>query len=195
MTKPICFVTGNPNKAREFKHIVGDEFSSSIVHQKFDVPEIQGTPSEVAIAKASAAAAAYGGPVFTEDVSLCFHSLKGLPGPYIKDFFTKLGHDGLNNMLAGFEDKGVTAMCVFAYCPGPSEPVTLFIGECEGYVVPARGNGNFGAFGWDPIFEPVSEREGEGRTFAQMSAEDKHAISHRGNAVRKVVPFIRSLLQ
>jgi hypothetical protein len=43
---------------------------------------------------------------------------KGLPGPYIKWFLEKLGHDGLNRMLAGFDDAGAYAQCIFAYAPG-----------------------------------------------------------------------------
>lgn len=44
------------------------------------------------------------GPVLVEDTCLCFNALKGLPGPYIKWFMDKIGNDGLNKMLAGFED-------------------------------------------------------------------------------------------
>lgn len=53
-----------------------------------------------------------------EDTSLCFNAMGGLPGPYIKWFLQRLGHDGLNRMLAGFEDKTGYAQCIFAYSPG-----------------------------------------------------------------------------
>ena len=56
--------------------------------------------------------------VMVEDTCLCFNALKGLPGPYIKWFLQKLGHDGLNAMLAGFEDKSAYAQCTFAYSAG-----------------------------------------------------------------------------
>lgn len=56
--------------------------------------------------------------VMVEDTCLCFNALQGLPGPYIKWFLQKLGHDGLNRMLAGFDDKTAYALCVFAYSPG-----------------------------------------------------------------------------
>lgn len=59
-----------------------------------------------------------GGAVIVEDTSLCFNAMGGLPGPYIKWFLQKLGHDGLNAMLAGFEDKTGYAQCIFAYSPG-----------------------------------------------------------------------------
>ena len=56
--------------------------------------------------------------VMVEDTCLCFHAYKGLPGPYIKWFLEKMGHAGLNQMLAGFEDKTAYAQCTFAYAPG-----------------------------------------------------------------------------
>ena len=59
-----------------------------------------------------------GGAVMVEDTSLCFNAMGGLPGPYIKWFLQKLGHEGLNKMLAGFEDKTGYAQCIFAYSPG-----------------------------------------------------------------------------
>lgn len=59
-----------------------------------------------------------GGAVMVEDTSLCFNACGGLPGPYIKWFLAKLGHDGLNRMLVGFEDKTAYAQCIFAFTPG-----------------------------------------------------------------------------
>lgn len=59
-----------------------------------------------------------GGAVMVEDTSLCFNAMGGLPGPYIKWFLKKLGHDGLNRMLAGFDDKSAYAQCIFAYSAG-----------------------------------------------------------------------------
>ena len=53
-----------------------------------------------------------------EDTSLCFNAYGGLPGPYIKWFLKNLGHDGLNRMLAGFDDKTAYAQCIFAYTSG-----------------------------------------------------------------------------
>lgn len=122
------------------------------------VPEIQGTTKEVAIAKCRSAAQQLNGPCITEDTALAFHALDGLPGPYIKDFLGKLGHDGLNRMLAGFDDKSATALCTFAFSPGPHADPILFEGTTLGKIVPARGPENFG---WDPIFEV----DGAGKTY------------------------------
>jgi len=66
-----------------------------------------------------------------EDVSLCFDALGGLPGVYIKWFLEKLGHDGLNKMLLGWEDKSAKAVCTFAFCSGPGREVHVFPGIVE----------------------------------------------------------------
>ena len=72
-----------------------------------------------------------------EDTSLCFNACGGLPGPYIKWFLAKLGHDGLNRMLAGFEDKSAYAQCIFAFTPGaPSYQLSTYVYgiKCTGSV-------------------------------------------------------------
>merc|ERR1712228_518209 len=92
----------------------------------------------------------------------------------------KLGHDGLNKMLAGYEDKSAYAQCIFALSAGPGAEVRIFDGRTEGKIVDARGPLDFG---WDPVFEPV---EGGGRTYAEMPKPEKNAISHRGRSLEKL---------
>jgi len=145
-----------------------------------DLPELQGEPRAIAAAKARAAADAIGGPVCVEDTGLEFRALGGLPGPYIKWFLSACGHDGLNRMLAGFEDKGADATCTFAFSAGPGAEPVLFEGRTPGRIVPARGGH---AFGWDPIFQPD---EGGGGTYAEMTKADKNAISHRYRALDRM---------
>jgi inosine triphosphate pyrophosphatase len=107
--------------------------------------------------------------------------LGGLPGPYIKWFLDKLGHDGLNRLLAGYQDKSAKAQCIFGLIePNSSgstvEPV-LFRGICSGKIVPPRGSKTFG---WDCIFQP----DGFDETFGEMSSEVKNQISHRSRALQ-----------
>ncbi|KAG0616381.1 hypothetical protein M758_5G110400 [Ceratodon purpureus] len=148
----------------------------------FQVPELQGEPEDISREKARLAAKEIGGPVLVEDTCLCFHALNGLPGPYVKWFLAKTGHEGLNNLLAAYDDKSAYALCVFSLALGPdSEPIT-FSGRTEGKIVPARGSGNFG---WDPIFQPV----GYDLTFAEMLKEEKNKISHRRRALDKVKEY------
>ncbi|CEQ39109.1 SPOSA6832_00592, partial [Sporobolomyces salmonicolor] len=197
--RSILFVTGNANKLKEVRaillastqHQTPDQDpaatpSFTVESQDLDLPEIQGTTQEVAIAKVKAAAEIVGGPCITEDTALAFEALGGLPGPYIKHFMKAVGHEGelrsasflrcspacrsppvadphvmppgLNNMLSGFPSKAATAICTFAYSAGPGSEPIIFEGTTEGKIVPARGPTYFG---WDPVFEPV---EGNGQT-------------------------------
>lgn len=98
-------------------------------------------------------------PVITEDVSLSFDALSGLPGPYIKPFLSALTASRLPLLLAGFppSQHGATALCTFAFCAGPGEQVVLFEGTTRGRIVSPRGSQDFG---WDCTFEA----EGTGKT-------------------------------
>ena len=182
----VTFVTGNKKKLEEVKQILasGDELPFEIVNKKIDLPELQGDAFEIAKEKCKLASLEVKGPVFTEDTSLCFNALNGMPGPYIKWFLEKCGHDGLNRMLDGFDDRTGYAQTIVAYTEGPTEEVHLFEGRTDGTIVRPRGSLDFG---WDPIFEP---NEGEGKTYAEMTKDAKNAISHRGRSFAKVRDFL-----
>ena len=104
MKKRLTFVTGNRQKLLEVMDIVkdlgGKSFPYELVSEKVDLPELQGEPEEIAAEKARIASKSIGGSVLVEDTSLHFNALNGLPGPYIKWFLTKIGHKGLNNLIA-----------------------------------------------------------------------------------------------
>ena len=95
-----------------------------------------------------------------------------LPGPYIKWFLEKTGHEGLNNLLAAYEDKSAYAQTIFAFCAGPGQEALTFDGRVPGKIVPARGPPDFG---WDPVFLP----DGYTETYAEMSKDVKTGMSHR----------------
>ncbi|KAK0626679.1 inosine triphosphate pyrophosphatase-like protein [Immersiella caudata] len=171
----VNFITGNANKLSEVKAIL--EPAIQVESKKLDLLEIQGTLEEVTLDKCRRAADLVQGPVLVEDTCLCFNALNGLPGPYIKWFLESIGHDGLNNLLAAYEDKSAKAVCTFGYSPGPGHEPILFQGITGGKIVPARGPTNFG---WDPIFEY------DGKTYAEMEKSEKNKISHRGRALTKL---------
>ena len=176
----LTFVTGNPGKLREATAIFGDGLPWKLISNKLDLPEFQGEPDEISIEKCKIAMERVKGPVLIEDTCLCFNALQGLPGPYIKWFLDKLGHDGLNKLLAGFEDKSAYALCTFAFHSGKQEDeIMLFRGRTDGTIVPARGDNKFG---WDPIFQPM----GYSRTFAELDGDSKNCISHRSKALALV---------
>ncbi|GLB34282.1 putative pyrophosphatase that hydrolyzes non-canonical purine nucleotides such as inosine triphosphate (ITP), deoxyinosine triphosphate (dITP) or xanthosine 5'-triphosphate (XTP) to their respective monophosphate derivatives [Lyophyllum shimeji] len=187
MSKRLIFVTGNSNKLKEVKAILSEGgHPIEIDSQSLDIDEIQGTTQEVAKAKCRRAAELTGSACITEDTALCYAALNGLPGPYIKYFMAEVGHEGLNNLLAGFENKAAWALCTFAYSAGPGCEPILFEGRTEGKIVPARGPK---VFGWDAVFEP----DGTAMTYAEMPAEQKNKLSHRYKALEKLRAYLQTL--
>ncbi|CAN0029919.1 unnamed protein product [Pylaiella littoralis] len=181
--KAVTFVTGNANKLKEVKQILGSSFPFPLENKKVDLPELQGEAHDVSREKCRLAAEQVQGPVMVEDTGLCFSALGGLPGPYIKWFLDGTGHEGLNSILAGFDDKTAYAQCVFAFCAGPGKEVKIFDGRTAGSIVPARGPTDFG---WDPVFQP----EGRDLTYAEMDKADKNVISHRGRALGMLKEYV-----
>lgn len=184
----VTFVTGNAKKLEEVIRILSngsDTLPFHLTNQKVDLPELQGDPITIARQKCLAAAAEVGGGVITEDTSLCFNALNGLPGPYVKWFLDSCGHDGLNKLLVAYEDKSAYAQTVVAFCKGPGQEPVLFDGRTSGSIVAARGSIDFG---WDPIFEPT---EGNGKTYAEMTKVEKDALSHRGRAFQQLREYCR----
>ena len=154
-----------------------------VTNQSLDLPELQGKPDEIARHKVQLAAKLINGPAIVEDVSLHFRAWNGMPGPYIKDFMTNLGCDGIFRALQGCSSKVVTAVCTYAFCEGPEKEPVLFQGVCDGKVVFPRGDRSFG---WDPIFQPI----GFDLTFAELPKDVKNQISHRAEALKLVKKFL-----
>lgn len=155
------------------------------------MPEFQGEPDEIAMEKCKLAfeeVYKINGnevPVICEDTCLCFNALKGLPGPYIKWFLDKLGHEGLNNLIAAYDDKSAYALCTFTYMDKKNSEPIVFRGETPGKIVKARGDNNFG---WDPIFEP----EGFDKTYAELDKDTKNKISHRYRSLKKLMDYLNN---
>eukprot|EP00211_Chloroparvula_japonica_P015780 CAMPEP_0119131558 /NCGR_PEP_ID=MMETSP1310-20130426/10454_1 /TAXON_ID=464262 /ORGANISM="Genus nov. species nov., Strain RCC2339" /LENGTH=195 /DNA_ID=CAMNT_0007122141 /DNA_START=42 /DNA_END=625 /DNA_ORIENTATION=+ len=182
--RTVTFVTGNKNKLREVQAIFGDVVN--VRNQDIDLPELQGEPEEISRAKCELAMEKVNGPVMVEDTSLAYTALGGLPGPYIKDFLKKVGHEGLNNLLAAYEDKSAHALACIAYCEGPGSDIHTFVGKTPGRIVPARGPTNFG---WDPVFQP----DGYEQTYAEMDDALKNSLSHRSRALALLLTHLKSL--
>ena len=86
-------------------------------------------------------------------------------------------------MVKSFDDHTAYAQCIYAFCEGPGKEPQIFVGKCEGKIVEPRGEN---MFGWDPVFQP----DGFEGTFAEIPAEEKNKISHRGNALKLVTKFL-----
>ncbi|KAI1115866.1 inosine triphosphate pyrophosphatase-like protein [Nemania sp. NC0429] len=178
----VNFITGNENKLIEVRAIL-ERAGVAVRNQALDLLEIQGSVEDVTREKCRIAASIVDGPVLVEDTCLCFNALNGLPGPYIKWFMESIGHVGLNNLLAAYDDKSAQAVATFGFCKGPGEEVMLFQGRTDGKIVPGRGPTHFG---WDAVFEY------EGETYAEMDKDKKNKISHRGKALEELRKWMES---
>jgi inosine triphosphate pyrophosphatase len=187
----ITFITGNEKKLEEVQRILGlenggpSDLPFHLTNAKIDLPELQGEAISVAREKCVTAAEKVEGAVMVEDTSLCFNALNGMPGVFIKWFLDAVGHEGLNKMIAAYDDKTAYAQTVVAFSPGPGHDPALFVGRTDGKIVMPRGRLDFG---WDPVFEP---NEGRGRTYAEMSKEEKDAISHRSRAFTQMRHYLQ----
>jgi XTP/dITP diphosphohydrolase len=166
----LLFVTSSDGKFREAASI----WKGSLERVSLDLPEIQEASIEdIARAKGKAAFAKLGRPCVVEDAGLELSAWGGLPGAYVK-WFEHAGLEVLCRALDGFEDRSAAAVSVL--CLASSSGETIATGRVEGSI--ARAPAGDGGFGWDQIFIP----DGHDRTFAQMSAQEKDAISHRRKA-------------
>lgn len=188
MTRPrlVC-ASANPDKVAEIAAILGDVVE--LVPRPADVPDVvedADTLEGNARLKAAAIVAATGEPAVADDTGLEVFALGGRPGVrtgrYAGDGATyadnraKLLHelDGVADRRARFR---TVAMVVW---PDGSELAVE--GVCDGTITDAE-RGERG-FGYDAVFVPTG---GDGRTFAEMSDDEKHAVSHRGRAFRALV--------
>jgi XTP/dITP diphosphohydrolase len=135
-------------------------------------------------------------PTLADDSGLEVDALDGRPGLYTRRYAGEDPTDVENNTkllgeLEGVppEQRGARYQCVLAFIDPDSEADPVFrTGAFEGRIASApRGDGGFG---YDPIFEPVAEPPG-GRTVGQMSAAEKHALSHRGKAARAMAEHLQ----
>jgi inosine triphosphate pyrophosphatase len=167
----LVLVTSSSSKAREAEEILGRK----IERVEIDLPEIQAaTAEEIAREKSREAFRQLERACVVEDSALCFAALGGLPGPFIKWFEKAAGLEALCRSLDGFSDRSASAVCVLAF-RSETDQLTA-IGRVEGSIA-AQPKGD-GGFGWDSIFIP----RGSDRTYAEMSAAEKNAISHRKKA-------------
>ncbi len=185
MVGKILFLTGNHNKLREAREILtGFDVDS----EDINLPELQEVNEQLIVEdKLRHALKLLDREVFVEDVSLCFDSLNGLPGPLVKWFLKYIGTRGLIDIISAYSNKTAHAKCYIGYGiparDGKSEQIHVFEGSVTGRIVEPEGDSNFG---FDPIFLP----EGYDKTFAQMTPEEKNSISHRRIALEKFKAFL-----
>jgi XTP/dITP diphosphohydrolase len=133
----------------------------------------------------------YHKPLFVEDTGLSIHVLNGFPGTYGAYVFRTIGLVTVLKLIGDAEDRSAEFVSAVAYCEnndsgsGSIKP-RLFIGRLKGEIAKkVRGKGGFG---FDPIFVP----EGKSETLAEMSIEEKCALSHRAAALNKLARWLKS---
>jgi len=171
--------TGNPHKVSEIGEILGPSVTLTAVDT--GVPETGITFEENALLKARAACSLTGELALADDSGIEIDAIGGAPGIHSARWTEE--HDWIPRVLrelAGVPPEERTARFVsVAAAVWPDGRSVVRRGVVEGHV-PASARGD-GGFGYDPVFVPI---EGDGRTFGEMTAEDKHALSHRGRAFR-----------
>jgi len=182
MDAPV-FVTGRAEKALE-----AERLGFRLERLNLDLAEPQALdPADVVESKARDAWARLGRPVVVEDSGLAIRAWNGFPGALVKWLEKSAGLEAMARMLDRFPDRSATATCAVAYFDG--ERVVQGRGEVRGAIADApRGEGGFG---WDALFIP----EGSGRTFAEMSGEEKDRISHRRRAWESLARRMPELLE
>ncbi|WP_410670759.1 RdgB/HAM1 family non-canonical purine NTP pyrophosphatase [Amycolatopsis sp. cmx-4-68] len=201
MTK-LLLATRNAKKLGELRRILEAEGISGIeVLGLADVPEFPEAPETApdfegnAIAKARDAVAATGLPSIADDSGIAVDALNGMPGVLSARWSGRHGDDeaNLDLVLAQLTDvpddrRGAAFVCAAALVR-PSGEETLVRGEWRGTLVRERRGTN--GFGYDPIFRP----DGESRTSAELDPAEKDAVSHRGRALRALLPALWELAE
>ena len=208
MARPrLVIATRSEHKLRELGELLHLERAELLSLDDLGVP---GEPIEDGLTfetnaaiKARFAANATNLPSLADDSGMEVAALGGAPGVRTRRYAGPAATDAENNAklleaLFGLpaDERGARYVCALALArpddrgPRGGISVTLRRGTCRGRIAPAaRGTGGFG---YDPIFEPGREAPG-GRTLGEYAVEEKHAISHRARAARRMLPILRDL--
>ena len=190
----LILASNNANKLKEFRSLVAD-LDIELLSQReagcdFEVDENGSTFEENAFLKASAVTKATGLAAVADDSGLCVDALNGEPGIYSARYGA--GHASsdseryryLLGKMKNITDRSARFVCCIC-CTFPDGRIITARGECEGEILTApKGSGGFG---YDPVFHPLCSDKG----MAELTPEEKNAISHRGNALRAFIPLLR----
>lgn len=185
-TATVVAATANPKKLAEieaiFERVAGDVVLAPRPADLADVVEDGATLHDNAALKAVAVSTAAGRPAIADDTGLEVDAIDGSPGVRSARFAGDDATDADNvdlllTLLTGIENRRARFRTVICLAAPGREPV-FAEGVCEGTIVTERRGAS--GFGYDPVFVPD---DGDGRTFAEMTADEKHSISHRGRAM------------
>ena len=208
----ICAATNNPGKLKELRRILEAQGHTVRSLKELNVnidPEETGTTfAENVVIKAEAFSRATGLPTVADDSGLCVDALHGEPGVYSARYAGDHGDDEANNdklleKLAGVPAENRGAKFVSVVCLQMPDGCRLLCeGQCPGSIAFDRIPGDYG-FGYDPLFVPAccglpdgtTRPNTEGRSYAQLTPDEKDAISHRGRAMEKLAAEMPAFLR
>ncbi|MGZ5472616.1 MAG: non-canonical purine NTP pyrophosphatase [Thermoanaerobaculia bacterium] len=178
--EPLILVSTNPNKGIEAERILG----MPVLRVALALPEIQAaTVEDITRYKLEVARTKGYSRLIVEDVSLGFDELGNFPGPYVRWLLEAAGGKGLAAIAYALNNRAARAQCCVGYWDG--QELSVFLGEVAGEIlVQPRGARHFG---WDAWFQPRDSQ----KTFAEMTEEEKDAVSHRGRAYRMLGEHLR----
>ncbi len=184
--------TANPGKLREMAEILGGQIE--LLSRPAEIPDVVESAPDLAgnaRLKAEAIRAATGRAALADDTGLEVDALDGEPGVRSARFAGDDAGDADNVALLLTRLEGVdvrSARFHTVVCLAATDAEAVFAeGWCEGSI--ARAATGSEGFGYDPVFVPS---DGDGRTFAEMTGDEKHAISHRGRALRALAAALEA---
>ena len=192
---PIVLASANPKKAAEIVEILGAHLE--LVPRPADVPDVvedEDTFEGNSRLKAVALVAATGLAALADDSGLEVDALGGAPGVWSARYAGEgaTDEDNVVKLLAALADRPdpvdrTARFRAVVVLRSPDGAELVAAGHVEGHIADApRGPGGFG---YDPVFVPD---ESDGRTFGEMTQDEKHAISHRGRALRSLLAQLES---
>lgn len=191
MTKLLVVATSNPGKLREMQAYLADSgWELTLKPEELDVEETGETFVANACLKASEIAKATGNWAIADDSGLAVDALNGAPGVYSARY-GQTDAERIARLLRELGDevnRQAQFVCAVAVASPDGAIALQSEGVCRGEILTAtRGDGGFG---YDPIFY-VPEKQ---LTFAQMTPEEKKSISHRGKALKALIPQLVAVL-
>ena len=188
----LVFASNNHNKIKEIQLLVPNSIeilSLNDIGCTEDIPETADTIEGNAILKANYVTEKYGFNCFADDSGLEIDALNGEPGVYSARYAGEPKDDSKNidKVLENLKDEtNKKANFKTVICLNMNGKQHLFTGIANGKIIENRVGDN--GFGYDPIFVA----DGYSKTFAELSIEEKAAISHRGKAVKQLVDFLQN---
>ncbi|WP_297201682.1 XTP/dITP diphosphatase [uncultured Pluralibacter sp.] len=192
----VVLATGNAGKVRELASLLNDFGFDVVAQTALNVESVEETGLtfiENAILKARHAAKVTGLPAIADDSGLAVDALGGAPGIYSARYAGEEASDeqNLQKLLVALDDvpdarRGAQFHCVLVYLRHADDPTPLVCHGAWPGVITRQPAGS-GGFGYDPIFFVPSE----GKTAAELSREEKIAISHRGKALKLLLEALR----